>query len=295
MTNSELINKLNNLKSINPDQKWLESNRELLLSQVSNSGAENLAVWKVILIDVSSALKSVARPAYALGVFILFLLTGSLFSGQLLAKTKPNDSLYIARIISEKVKLNTTFNPVERNKMEVRFASEHAQDISAVLADPAFNNEANQDQVARLNNSFNEEVKTVKEKINHLNAASNPTSKNPSKNSKNDEVIIADSTKDGQGIQIAEDPTLTTIDSIAPDTITAAPPLIAATATLTIPAELNLLATSADLTATSTETETEKLEPTETDKILDEAKQLFDSKDYLKASDKLKEVDEIIK
>lgn len=274
MTNSQLIAKLNNLKKVNPDQKWLESNRELLLSQVSNSGAENLSVWKIMIINVSSVFKSAAQPAYALGVFIFLLLAGSLFGGPLLAKTKPNDSLYIARIISEKVKLNTTFNSNARNKMEVKFASEHAQDISAILSDPAFNNEANQDQVARLNNSFNEEVKTVKERIGRLSAAGAAVSDNPSA-PKNDEVIIADSAKDGQGIQLSVQP------------------LISTTATLTIPAGFNLNATSVDLMATSTETE--KVEPTKADKIIDEAQALFDSKDYVKASDKLKEVDEIIK
>ncbi|MDP2944240.1 MAG: hypothetical protein Q8N57_01540 [bacterium] len=274
MTNSQLIAKLNNLKKVNPDQKWLESNRELLLSQVSNSGAENLSVWKIMIINVSSVFKSAAQPAYALGVFIFLLLAGSLFGGSLLAKTKPNDSLYIARIISEKVKLNTTFNSNARNKMEVKFASGHAQDISAILSDPAFNNEANQDQVAKLNNSFNEEVKTVKERIGRLSAAGAAVSNNPSA-PKNDEVIIADSAKDGQGIQLSVQP------------------LISATATLAIPAGFNLNATSVDLVATSTEIG--KVEPTKADKIIDEAQALFDSKDYVKASDKLKEVDEIIK
>lgn len=288
MTNSELITKLNNLKSVNPDQKWLESNRELLLSQVSNSGAENLSTWKIVFINISSVLKSAAQPAYALGAFVLLLLTGSLFGGQLLASTKPNDSLYIARIISEKVKLNTTFSSTERNKLEVRFASEHAQDITAVLSDPAFNNEANHDQVAKLNNSFNEEVNTVKDRIGRLSAAIAPASKN------NDEVIIADSSKDGQGIQLAEGQVLKdqTLKAAITSIAASAQPAISATATLVVPVGLNLKASSAKPVAA---TSTEKVESTEADKMLDEAKQLFDSKDYGKASDKLKEVNEIIK
>lgn len=281
MTNSELIAKLNNLKSISPDQKWLESNRELLLSQVSNSGAETLSTWRVVFINVSSVLKSAAQPVYALGAFVLLLLTGSLFSGQLLASTKPNDSLYIARILSEKVKLNTTFDSAARNKMEVKFASSHAQDITAVLADPSFNTEENKDQVARLNDSFNEEVNTVKEKIGRLNAAISPAKTG-------DEVVIADSSKDKQGIQIADGSALNAaVASIA----ASAQPAISATATLMVQAGMNLKAPSAELAASSTET----VEPTEADKMIDEAIQLFSSKDYEKASDKLKEVSETIK
>ncbi len=281
MTNSELIAKLNNLKNINPDQKWLESNRELLLSQVSNSGAENLSTWRVVFINVSSVLKSASQPVYALGAFVLLLLTGSLFSGQLLASTKPNDSLYIARILSEKVKLNTTFDSSARNKMEVKFASEHAQDITAVLADPSFNTEENRDQVARLNNSFNEEVNTVKEKIGRLNAAIVPVKTG-------DEVVIADSSKDEQGIQIADGSALSAaVSAIA----ASAQPAISATATLVVPAGMNLQATSAEVAASSTET----VEPTAADRMIDEVIQLFSSKDYEKASDKLKEVSETIK
>ncbi len=281
MTNSELIAKLNNLKSISPDQKWLESNRELLLSQVSNSGAENLSTWRVIFINISSVMKSAAQPVYALGAFVLLLLTGSLFSGQLLASTKPNDSLYIARILSEKVKLNTTFDTATRNRMEMKFASEHAQDITAVLADPSFNNEENKDQVAKLNDSFNEEVNTVKENISRLAAAATPAATG-------DEVVIADSSKDAKGIQVADGSALNAaVASIA----ASAQPAISATATLVVPAGLNLKATSAEMAASSTET----IEPTAADKMLDEAIQLFSSKDYEKASDKLKEVSETIK
>lgn len=278
MTNSELITKLNNLQSVNPDKKWLESNRELLLSQVSNSGAETLSTWKVVLINVSSVLKSAVRPAYALGAFVLLLLTGSFFSGQILASTKPNDSLYIARIISEKVKLNTTFSSAERSKMEARFASNHAQDISAVLADPAFNNEENQDQVAKLSDSFNEEVNTVKNKINSLSVSAAPVTGN-------EEVVIADSAKDDKGIQVSENTDLNTAAEKS-----ASEPVV----TDVLKGQISGTSSEA-VAATSTETGEIKASATVADKILDEAQALFNSKDYEKASDKLKEIDEIIK
>lgn len=278
MTNYELIRKLNNLKNVNPDKTWLESNRDLLLSQVSNSGAKKLSVWQVSLINVSSFMKSASRPAYALGAFVLLLLTGSLFSGQLLASTKPNDSLYIARIISEKVQLNTTFNSAARTKMQVKFASNHARDISAVLADPSFNNEANQDQVARLNTSFTKEVNTVKSNMSRLNAAMVLEVK-----VKADEVIIADSSKDDQGIQLSEGvASEVTIAAVSEPAGSAD-----ATATLAVAANLDMGTTSVDVAATST---ADKMAPSEADKMLDEVQQLFDSKDYQKASDKLQEV-----
>lgn len=279
MTDQELIAKLNSLKKITPDQKWLKSNRELLLSQVSNSGAEKLEVWKIILINFSSALKSASQPVYALGVFVLLLVSSVFYSQQIFAQAKPNDSLYIARIISEKLKLNTTFNTEERDKLAVQFATGHAQDISAVLSDPQFNTEENKDQVAKLNDSFKAEVNTVKDRISRL--AVKEKNAPAILASTSSEVIIAENSKDGQGIQLLENHNAIT-------------PLVKATNTEKVSPALT--ATSTDLKASSsTKIGTEQTGASEADKILDEATKLFNQKDYTKASDKLKEVDEIIK
>lgn len=282
MTNKELISKLNNLKNVNPDQSWLKSNRDLLLSQISNSGAENLSAWKVFVINFNSVMKAASRPASALGVFVLVLMTG-LFSHQIFAKTKPNDSLYIARIISEKVKLNTVFNSQDRDKLAVQFASEHARDISAVLADPTFNNEENQDQVARLSDSFNKEVNTVKSRISKIS----PDSVSGPNQEAADEVVIAESAKDDKGIQIAEGTPEGKVEAVAVDAADNAPLAQELASTTVVGSEI---ATSTDVGAIS-----ESVAPLDTDKILDEAKELFDKKDYNSVLNKLKEVEESIK
>ncbi len=282
MNNKDLIGKLNNLKKISPDQNWLDSNRELLLSQISNSGAENLSVWRASFINFTSAMKSLSQPAFALGVFVVMLFSGALFSQGLLASSKPNTSLYIARIISEKVKLNTTFNTEERNKLAVQYASEHAQDISTVLADPAFNTEANRDQVAALTDSFEKEVDTVKTHISRMPVV---VRKPAVSDINNNDVVIADSSKDGQGIQLAEKTNVNIQTTLENKDF------------LATGAALN---DNASLTATSAASSTPKLnipvkETSDAEKIVDEAIKLFDSKDYSKASDKLKEVKDIIK
>jgi hypothetical protein len=292
MTNRELVVKLNNLKKINPDQNWLKSNRELLLSQISNSGAVELSAWKIFVINFESTMRAASRPAYALGVFVLMLIVGSLFSQRTLNKTKPNDSLYIARIISEKVKLNTMFNSQERNKLAVQFASEHARDITAVLADPQFNTEENQDQVAKLNDSFKKEVVTVKEGINRLAAT---TKDQPIAQS--ELLTIADSSKDTQGIQLS-----TGAGNTAPIAINPINPSISATATGAVNPEIILPAVSDGALVASSASSTLVVpvpaadNVSDSDKILDEAQKLFDSANYTQASDKLQEaIDEIIK
>lgn len=250
MTDKDLISKLNTLKTIKPDSTWMANNRDLLLSQISNSGARDLSAWQLFVINFNSFAKAIAQPVYALGAFVLILVSGSLFSHQVFGSAKPNDSLYIARIISERAKLNTMFNSDERNKMAVQFATEHAQDISNVLADPKFNTEENKDQVEKLNASFDQEIKTVKSKISYLIPKKVATLEEP-KASTSDIVSMAGSDKATSGVQILE-AKVATPEVKAPEV---------------------------------------KSEET----IINEAKVLFDNKDYSKASDKLKEVDELIK
>ncbi|MHB8904241.1 MAG: DUF5667 domain-containing protein, partial [Patescibacteria group bacterium] len=203
MTEKDLISKLNNLKNINPGEAWLKSNRELLLSQVSNSGATELSVWQNFIITLSSFTKASAQPVYAFGIFVFVLLATGIFSHQLFSSAKPNDTLYIARIISEKAKLSTVINPESRDKLAMQFANERAQEISAVLADPSFNNDENKEAVAKLNTDFNEEINTVKTKIKNLNPAKTDVAINtPVVN--NDFVSIAENNKDDKGVQLLE-------------------------------------------------------------------------------------------
>jgi hypothetical protein len=275
MTNHDLITKLNSLKKVSPDAEWLKSNRELLLSQVSNSGATDLSVWKVFIINLQSLAKAASQPVIALGIFIFALVSAGVFSHQIFAQTKPNDSLYIARIISEKMRLNTVFNSQERDKLAVQFASEHAQDITEVLSNPEFNTEANSVEVAKLNDSFNKEVDTVKSRMSRL--APIASEQLEAKTEIDADVIIADNSKDTQGIQYLPGSKNDPVSSaVLPDAAALNDPV----------------ATSSDAVATST---SEVPETVNTDKMLDEAKDLFNKKDYNSALNKLKEVEEIMK
>jgi hypothetical protein len=108
----------------------------------------------VLEINLGSAFKTAVQPAYALAAFVFVLLLGTVVSAEFFAGSKPNDSLYLARIISEQVKLTTTFNTVDRDRLASQFAVGHAQDITDVLADPQFNNEDNKDRVAASQRFF---------------------------------------------------------------------------------------------------------------------------------------------
>lgn len=276
MTNKDLIVKLNNLKTVNPEAEWLTSNRDLFLTQISNSGAEKLSAWEGFVINFRSFAKASSQPVFALGVFLLLLVSSSIFGHKLFSQAKPNDSLYIARVISEKVKLNTVIDTNTRDKMAVQFATNHAKDISAVLADPEFNTEDNQDQVAKLSESFNKEIETVKTKMEKI-AAAKPVKEateveadiaNEISTSSDDKVAIAAGAEvDDKGIQVSAIISETSVASTS------------ATSSVELELETEEEATS-----------TEPIIPT----VPDQVKEMFEKKEYNNVIDKLNEVEELI-
>ncbi len=311
MTNSDLISKLHNFKKLKLNQRWSSINRELLLAQVSNSGAESLSVWKKLLIDLNSFSKVISRPVYALGVFVLLFIVGSLLSQQVLVKAKPNNSLYIARIIAENVKVNTTINSNERNKLAAQYALVHAQDISSVLANPKFNTPANKAQVAKLSTSFNQEVDVAKSRINTLahsglDQASTPVLKKVVSKTEPLDFSIADSFKNKQGISVSISKSSLAKIASSEQEIIAGNKILKNSTTLTSPLSTSTLSTSSTSTIIASSTNLKAssslklVSPSSAaNKILDEAQTLFNSKNYSKdhsqVINKLKEVENIIK
>ncbi|MCF7860429.1 hypothetical protein K9M09_02305 [Patescibacteria group bacterium] len=280
MTENNLLKQLKSLKKIKPEDSWLKSNREILLAQIANAGVKELSPWKRLVIDTRSFLATASRPAISLASLLLLLVGASTFGHLAFSKTKPNDSLYIARIISEKAKLSTVFNNEEREKLEVKFATNHAEDITEVLAANKMD-ENNQDQVAKLNENFNKEINTVRTRI---VALSNNTKKLDNKEtavasstiSEDETLITATSDKDDLGVQldVNEDVSVNAdTDAIAADT-----PELKAELENALSAEVS-----------------EAQDVKGAEEILDEAQSLFDNKEYDSALDKLKEVKELMK
>lgn len=192
MKEKDLISKLNNAKKISPDKPWLASNRELFLHQIANSGADSLGIFESFYINFKSLAKALSQPAFATLVFLFVLLSSSIFGHKLFSQAKPNDSLYIARVISEKAKLNTVLDTKARDKMAVKFATSHAKEISQVLANPEFNTEENKAQVDRLSESFVKEIEKVENKMASL--AQRESDKNNSADKSKTNISISSET-----------------------------------------------------------------------------------------------------
>jgi len=292
MTEKNLIEKLNNCKNVNPDAQWLKSNRELFLAQISNSGANKLSAWELFYINIKSLAKAGSQPVFALGIFFLVLVASSIFTHRIFSEAKPNDSLYIARIISERARLNTILNPGERDRMAAKFATNHARDITTVLANPQFNTEENSVAVEKLNESFTKEIETAKNKIVRINERSaaqeqnisEPANQSSSTKIENNDDLISIAIKDTyiteKGIEIN-------------DTQTKTEP--SATTTKSNPEPISNLATSTEVATDAANKYLEKTPEKTSDQIIKEAIELFERKDYESVINKLDQINNSLK
>lgn len=294
MKNQNLIIKLKSLNSVEPDAKFLKDNRELLLSQIENSGVEKISTFDRILLTSENLARLFSRPAFALGVFVFVLFGANFVSSSVLEKSKPNDSLYIARVISERVKVTTTINQEAREKLAINYALRHAEDIASILSDEEFNNEENSDQVAKLSDDFIKEVNKVESGLNRLSLKSQKANVNVETVTNlavdnvddNNEVTmtIADNSKDDDGLEIYipenKEAVMGEIDVVIKTTTS----------------EEKVVATSSETKASSSEeVGGDLIIQTSITSKTTEAKELAEKKDFGAALNKLNEAVESIK
>lgn len=304
----KITQQLKNLQSIKADDTWKKDSREFLYSQIFIE-TKNVSRFNFSLLWARDFFKAISQPAFALGAFILILLTGVIFSHPFLGQAMPNDSLYIARIISEKAQVNMTFNSESRNKLTAKFASEHAKDITAVLSDPEFNHQDNEKAVAKLNESFKKELQVVKDSLGKMSQKdenkNNSEKDNEGDNSEEDESLVfaVDLSKDENGLEISSSEKVEGGDTKANNDDNSVGDNKVDSSDSDNLSDLNeegledsSIVSSSTLVATSTEPI--EVEPTHKDdeagKALEDVEVLFDQGNYEQALEKLNELDEII-
>jgi hypothetical protein len=167
MTDKQLLIQLKSLKNVCLDCDTKKGNRDVLFSQISAQSSELSSQEKIqsenhATLYFKNFVLLISRPALAVAGVFLFIAGATIFASGFYKNSKPNNSLYIARIISEKAQLNTTFSQSERDALALKFAVNHAKDIAEVLMDPEFNTEANKGKVEKLNASLQNEISKVK-------------------------------------------------------------------------------------------------------------------------------------
>jgi hypothetical protein len=270
MTDKKILEQLKGLKSICLSEEVRKENKSVLLSQISNTSVKSDLPVKNNIFNFKNVFSLMYRPALVVAGIFVFLSGALVVGGGFYDRLKPNDSLYIARIISEKARVNTTFNKDDRELLLARFASNHARDIANILMDPEFNTEENQERVERLSHNFQNEISKVRGSVER-------EEEKERKEEKEETVISASSLKDDEGIEIS-------VSEIE---------------------EVEITITEEDTSATSSEEEIveekieasiEKIDETENgSRLIEEIESLFAEKRFEEVVEKLDKIDEIIK
>ncbi|MFH1522630.1 MAG: hypothetical protein ABIE43_02310 [Patescibacteria group bacterium] len=284
MQEKELIKKIEYLKKIKPDNQWKNESREILCNQIFNSVISLDNSLMQVLTFPQKIIRAISQPALAAFLIALVIIGGSIISLKAARFTKPGDSLFIARIISEKAQLVITFNEDEKTKLGIKFANDHAKDITRVLADSTNKNE---ERVEQLHGDFKKEIDNVKIKLGKMNIdiidkgleekdlESNLIDEEGVQSNNETQVFSANLKKEDRGMQISDNNHDNKINKEG----VAENDLAENTATSTINKEEN----------------SDNLENIENaQKILEEAEVLFNDKDYDGTLSKLEEVGAII-
>jgi hypothetical protein len=278
MTEKQLLQQLHNLKSIRSNAEWKASNRDVLLSQINNGtlfdvnydAKETRQWWK----SFDNVWHIASQPSWV-AMTILFALLGTVGTGWAVGqKAKPGDSLYIARVISDKARLAITFDQEKKAELTIKLAGNRAKDITEVIASTENKNNTPAESTAndKLKADFKNEIATIKTNLSKITRGKNTVVQDQANNAiinnvKNKavdktspvtntgEVFSANSKKTNKGIDIFIKPEI-----------------------------------KATTTAATTTPATSLVSDVDPQKVLDEAQKLFDNKDYTGAADKLGEV-----
>ena len=136
MKEKDLLIQLKKLKGVRPDREWKKTNRELLYSQISAQADDNVKIgwFKSLERQLSIAFLRVSQPAMTVLLIIIFIFGGSVLSLRAARNTTPGDSMYIAKILSEKTQYALTFNEKSKAKLGLEFAGNRVKEINKVLA-----------------------------------------------------------------------------------------------------------------------------------------------------------------
>jgi len=263
MDEKALLKKLNNLKNIEPDSVWKSRYREVLYSQISAGSAagqpeSNLKIiWESIM--PREIFAELAKPVWLTGaacVLILAVGIGGVYASK---NSKPGDSLYIAKIISERTQLAMTFNEKDKAKLGLEFAANRAKEITQVLKDEG-QSDASKEKLENLAKNFKKEISQAKNRLTAI--------KSSGQQAKDDEQVFgANLGKNDQRMEIAE--------PVKP----AEPKNDGSKPAGEQPAAI----------ATSTQANANQA-----DKMLEEAEKMFDEKNYDGTINKLEEVNKVI-
>ncbi len=290
MTEKELLSQLNNLKNIKPESAWKRESREILLSQISGgyyktaSSAEMAASQRGLFVYLKYLKHLFPQPTFVATTIVVILLGSGVVSISASRNTKPGDSLYIAKMISEKAQLAITFNEEDKTKLRIEFAGNRAKEISQVLASASGEKEK-AEAVGKLAGDIKREIGAVKMRLQNMGVAK----KEKTGQGEDENIFSADFGKEENGVQIYDSKANEQDDATKSEGTTTPSASGSASTNLSTGASISTgtsTTPSADVLAT--------LNAGSVEKALDEAEKLLENKDYNGTLDQLNKADQIV-
>lgn len=194
---------MNSLRTIKPGANWKKSGREILLAQISAGKDLEPANWFEVTENLlpEKLVMFFSKPAAVVAAIALLVFGGGTASVWASAKAKPGDSLYIAKIISEKTQLAFTFDAKEKTKLNLEFAGKRVEEAARVIAEPDDEQDKNA-RIEELASSFKKEISAAKTRLSK-NAPAPAAGESVTEGQEDGKVFGADFGRSNEGMEIA--------------------------------------------------------------------------------------------
>lgn len=155
MTEKELLQQLNKLRSLQLPSDVKAQSRSVLFAQISQGEpVESLGFFAKVNILFSRTL----QPYTIATAIALFFVTSAFFGWQNTTQAKPGEVFYSAKRLSERAKMFMTFGDKAQTNLNLEFASNRALEISQL-------SQENDNTKEELKNEFKKEISAVKARL----------------------------------------------------------------------------------------------------------------------------------
>ena len=221
MTPKEFAGQLHSLQAIVPDASWKARQRDVFVSQITRSGQPNGSWFEVADYFVPNWVSALtSKPAMVFAAIVLLIGGTSYASVQAAKKTVPGDTLYVAKVISEKAQLALTFDESAKAKLNLEFAGNRAEELAQVAASEPTTTSSSP-ATTELANNFNQEMSAAKTRLAKISSSqpnSKPTTNDTQPTNTNNpnpdekvQVFGANITKVNNGIEVSAPTTANTL------------------------------------------------------------------------------------
>jgi len=165
----KVIEQLKELRNVRPDRDWVNSHRELLLSQIT---CQNSAKPQSVLVNSWFLIKSLmpvsvtkfmSRPVGIITAIMVVIFSSGIFGVSASRNSVPGDLLYSVKLTGEKMKVSMSNNR-DQAKLHAEFAVERSKEIEKVLSGQD-NDQQKKNKIMIAVNGLESEMKQAQTKL----------------------------------------------------------------------------------------------------------------------------------